>query len=69
MRQPSKPTGKNSLGFTVNKRSNKTDAYSDKSLPSASESEGYDSNIPVPEGKAVFESFGENRPLNVKRNK
>ncbi|WP_263754602.1 hypothetical protein [Kosakonia cowanii] len=69
MSQPNKPSGKNSKDFIVNERSRKTDAYSNKRLPSASESEGYDSSIPVPAGKAVFESYGDNRTVNVKKGK
>jgi hypothetical protein len=59
---------KDNLGFIREKRSHDGDCYSRKELPGNTvEKEGYDSSLTVPPGKAVFESFGDNRPVNVKR--
>ncbi|EEZ6899904.1 TPA: hypothetical protein ACSW2J_004297 [Escherichia coli] len=59
---------KDNLGFIREKKSHDGDCYSHKELPGNSvEREGYDSSLTVPPGKVVFESFGGNRPVNVKR--
>lgn len=60
-------TSKGHIGFIRDKNSRGGDCYSRKELPSNSaDKEGYDSSLTVPPGKAVFESFGDNRPIKVK---
>ncbi|WP_165431827.1 hypothetical protein [Atlantibacter hermannii] len=55
-------------GFYKDRNSKNGDCYSNKKLPGNSvEKEGYDSSLTVPPGKAVFESFGDHQPINVKK--
>jgi len=59
---------KGHIGFVRDRSSKKDDCYSNKRLPGNSvENEGYDPSLTVPPGKAVFESFGDNQPVSVKK--